>query len=310
LFKSIKKALGSITAELTDRLEQGLLYRRLTESDLSGILDEFLISLVESEVAYEVAEDIVTRLKSKLEGMQVKRGTRVREVVRDALKEVLLETLGRHREDLAETVSKHYRPGDPYKIVFVGVNGVGKTTTIAKVAYRIKSMGLTPLIAAADTFRAGAQEQLSYHASRLGVPILKGRYGSDPASVAFDAVEHARSRGYACTLIDTAGRMHVDRDLMDELRKIVRVVKPHEIILVVDALTGNDAAEQAREFNEGVGITGSIVTKVDADLKGGVTISVAAITKKPILYLGVGQRYEDLVPFNPQKFVDELLAGI
>jgi fused signal recognition particle receptor len=211
--------------------------------------------------------------------------------------------------DLVEEAKRLCSEGKgPLKIVFLGVNGVGKTTTIAKIAYLFKKSGMTPVIAAADTFRAGAQEQLKIHASRLGIPIVTGRYGADPASVAYDAVAHASSKGFCVVLIDTAGRMHTDRDLVDELRKIIRVVKPHYKVLVLDALTGNDAVEQARFFDEAVGVDMVILTKIDADAKGGGALSVAYSIRKPIAYVGVGQDYGDLKRFDAEWFIERILG--
>ncbi|GBF09702.1 probable signal recognition particle protein [Aeropyrum pernix] len=276
--------------------------------DLEPVLDDILIDLVESDVALEAAESIVAGVKEGLTGYRVRRGEPVEKVVRDALRKALLTLLDPGpRPDLAAEARRRCG-GRPLVILFLGVNGTGKTTTIAKVAYMLRKAGVTPVIAAADTFRAGAQEQLAVHAEKLGVPIVRGRYGGDPASVAYDAVKHAESRGFCAVLVDTAGRMHVDSNLVEELRKIVRVVKPDYKILVVDSLTGNDAVEQARLFDEAVGVDGVIVTKVDADPKGGTLVSVAHAIRKPILYLGTGQRYEDLRPFDPQKIVDQLLG--
>ena len=308
MLEGLRRAITNLAAGVSKRIGDKVVYKQIKEDDIEDILDEFLLELVENEVAYDVAETIVRSVKDRLVGTQIRRGESIERVVKDAIKDVILDVLGEEAPGLDSKAIDSCRPGSPYIIVFVGVNGVGKTTTIAKVAYLIKRRGYTPLLAAADTFRAGAQEQLEIHADRLAVPIIRGRYRSDPASVGYDAIEHAKAKGFCAVLIDTAGRMHVDRDLMEELRKIIRVTKPHEVILVVDALTGNDAVEQARLFDEQVGITGTIITKVDSDVKGGVTISVAAVTKKPIIYLGTGQKYEDLVKFKPREFVERLIG--
>jgi len=305
LFDRLRKALRTTV----DRIREKVSYKELTEEDLSEILDELFMQLIEADVAYEVAEDIINAVRETLVGSKVRRGESVEPLVVSALRGKLLEILGGSPPDLVEE-AKSRKPGErPLVIVFLGVNGVGKTTTIAKIAYMMKQAGITPVLAAADTFRAGAQEQLKVHAERLGVPIIQGRYGADPASVAHDAIGYAQARGYRVVLIDTAGRMHVDYDLMGELRKIVRVSKPDYKVLVVDSLTGNDAVEQARRFNEEVGVDTIILTKADADVKGGTAVSVAAVTGKPIAYLGVGQSYGDLVRFDPRRFVEELLGG-
>jgi len=283
-------------------------YRSLSGEELEEALNSTLVDLVAADVAYEVAEDVVEDVRRALEGAKVERGSRVESIVLNALRVKLLELVDRGAISLVEAIKGKCLKGEPYVIVFFGVNGVGKTTTIAKLAYMLKENNITPVLGAADTFRAGAQEQLEVHASRLGVPIVTGRYGSDPASVAHDAVEYARARRLCAVLVDTAGRMHVDYDLMGEMRKIVRVVKPDLRILVVDALTGSDAVEQARRFNEDVGVDAVIVAKVDADVKGGSILSVTTVTGKPVLYVGVGQGYGDLKPFNPVEYVDTILG--
>lgn len=299
--------LKSVINKAVKSLASKALEKTLTEEDIDEVLEELKIELLENEVAFEVAEALADKVKSRLVGLNVKKGAKVEKIVLDAFRDALFEILGQPGPDLVEEAKKRCGKDRPLVVVFLGVNGTGKTTTIAKLAYLMKNSGITPVLAAADTFRAGAQEQLEVHASKVGVPVIKGRYGSDPASVAFSAIEYARARNYCAVLVDTAGRMHVDYDLMGEMRKIVRVSKPDYKVLVVDALTGNDAVEQAGKFNEEVGVDGFVVTKADADVKGGVAVSVAAVTGKPILYLGVGQRYEDLVRFEPEKLVKSIL---
>ena len=307
VFNRLKKALK----KFVDNVSEVVATKTLSEEDLEPILEELVISLAESDVAFEVAEEIAENLKKRLVGSKVPRFKEPREVVLRALEETLVEILGRgyRRLDLVEE-ARSRSPSNPLKIVFLGVNGVGKTTTIAKFAYMFRRSGVTPVIVAADTFRAGAQEQLRRHAEKLGVPFIGGRYGADPASVVYDGIEYARARGYRVVLADTAGRMHTDADLMEELRKIVRVAKPDYKALVVDALTGNDAVEQAKFFDEAVGIDFIVLTKVDADVKGGTAISVAAATGKPILFVGTGQSYEDLEPFEPKRYAAKILEGL
>jgi fused signal recognition particle receptor len=194
------------------------------------------------------------------------------------------------------------------KVVFVGPNGHGKTTTIAKVAYRLIARGLSVVLAAADTWRAGAIEQLKHHAEAIGAHVVEHGYGADPAAVAYDAVAYARKRGIDVVLVDTAGRLQTDVNLMEEVSKIVRVVKPHFKIFVGDALTGNDALDQALKFNQYVGLDGGILTKVDADAKGGAALSFVYATGKPVLYVGTGQKYNDLQPFTVEWFLEKVLA--
>jgi fused signal recognition particle receptor len=306
VFDKLRKALKKTSTALKETLGEKIAYREIKESDIADVLDELLIELVEADVAYEVAESLVQHLREALVGRKVRRGEDVETIVRKALEEKILEIVGLEPPDLVELAKE--KAGDPFVVVFLGVNGVGKTTTIAKVAYLLKRNGITPVVAAADTFRAGAQEQLAKHAERIGVPIIKGRYGSDPASIAHDAISYAKSRGLRAVLVDTAGRMHVDYDLMGELKKIVRVARPDLKILVVDALTGNDAVEQARKFHEAVGVDGFIVTKTDADVKGGTILSILHSVRKPIFYVGTGQDYDDMERFDPKKYVRQILG--
>ena len=284
--------------------------KELSERELSEILEDLKIQLLESDVAFEIAEQLTEELKNRLAGRRVSRREDVGALVREAFRSVIEEVFrGASIPDLVEEAKRLCRSGEgPLKIVFLGVNGVGKTTTIAKFAYMFRKNGVTPVLAAADTFRAGAQEQLRIHASRLGVPLIAGKYGADPASVAYDAIAHASSKGFCVVLIDTAGRMHTDKDLVDELRKIVRVSRPHYKILVLDALTGNDAVEQARFFDEAVGVDLVVLTKIDADAKGGGALSVAYAIRKPIAYVGVGQDYDDLQRFDVDWFLKRILS--
>ncbi|MCE4598728.1 MAG: signal recognition particle-docking protein FtsY [Desulfurococcales archaeon] len=306
MFDKFKQAVSAITSSLKDKIT----YREIKESDVNDALEDFLLRLLEADVAYDVANDIVNSVRDKLVGLKVKRGIDVEEVVKDAVRRKLLDIFGYdgYKFNLIDRIRKVCNEDKrPFVIVFLGVNGVGKTTTIAKMAYIIDKLGLKPVLAASDTFRAGAQEQLELHAKRVNVPIIKGAYGRDPASVAVDAINYAKANGYCVVLIDTAGRMHVDYDLMGELKKIVRVSNPDLKILVVDSLTGNDAVEQAERFDREIGVDAIILTKVDADVKGGTAISVAAAIKKPIIYIGVGQRYEDLREFNAKEIIDAML---
>ncbi len=230
VFNRLKKALK----KFVDNVAEVVATKTISEKDLEPILEELVIGLAESDVAFEVAEEIAEKLRQRLVGAKIPRTKDLRDYVIESLREVLIEILRRGYKPvdlLGEARSRS--PENPLKIVFFGVNGVGKTTTIAKFAYMFKRGGVTPVIVAADTFRAGAQEQLRRHAEKLGVPFIGGRYGADPASVVYDGIEYARARGYRVVLADTAGRMHTDTDLMEELRKIVRVAKPDYKALVV-----------------------------------------------------------------------------
>jgi fused signal recognition particle receptor len=242
-------------------------------------------------------------IKKGLSGKRVKRAE-IESEIRAAIKESLEDVLSRGGKsiDLIEEIRKAEKP---YKIAFVGINGTGKTTTIAKLAYLLKEQGLEPVIAASDTFRAASIEQLEQHTNKIGVKLIKHKYGADAAAVAFDAVEHAKAKGKAAVLIDTAGRMQTNINLMDELKKIIRVIKPDLVIFVGDSLTGNDAIEQARTFNE-ARVDAIILTKADADAKGGACLSIAYEIGKPILYLGTGQNYPDLTRFTPEWFIEKV----
>lgn len=281
--------------------------KTISEKDIEDILFELEISLLESDVAMEVAEKIINSVKEDLVGRKIRRRSDVAEFTRDALKKAISEILGVETKDLKELADNARKSGEPLKIMFVGINGTGKTTTIAKVATYFINEGYTPVIAAADTFRAGAIEQISHHAENIGVKIIKHKKGADPAAVAYDAVEHAKAKGKEIVLIDTAGRMQTNVNLMDEMKKIKRVVKPDLIIYVGDSLTGNDAVEQASKFDEAVGVDGIVLTKADADAKGGAALSIGYVINKPILFLGVGQSYEDIMEFKPEWMVEQLV---
>ena len=304
MLEGVRKALTRLAGSIREKLET----REVSEEDVREALEGVKYELIDANVAYDVVERLADELVRRAAGTRMPRGRSIEDYVRELLASSLISLFSTGATDLAEAAASKCAKGYPYVVVFFGVNGVGKTTTIAKVAYLLKKRGISSVMVAADTFRAGAQEQLRRHAEAVGVPFVGSSYGADPASVAYDAIQFARSRGLCAVLIDTAGRMHVDKDLMDELRKVVRVSKPDMKVLVVDALTGNDAVEQARQFNEGVGIDGIIVTKVDADEKGGVLVSVSAVTGKPILYIGTGQKYEDLERLKPEEFVKGLLS--
>ena len=305
MFERLKRTLKNASS----LLEKKIVYRELSNEEIDNVFDEILPDLIESEIGFDAIERLRELIKRNLAGKNVKRFDNPKNIVISALENSILEILGKESPDIIKLVKSKCAPRRPYVIVFLGVNGVGKTTTIAKLAYFFKKEGITPLLAAADTFRAGAQEQLSEHAEKLRVPIIKGNYGSDPASVAFEAVEHARAKNYCVVLIDTAGRMHSDYDLIGELKKIVRVIKPDLKVLIVDALTGNDAVFQAEEFDKNIGVDMVIITKTDSDVKGGVIVSVASAIRKPIAYLGTGQKYEDLIKFSPKDFVKKILEA-
>lgn len=268
----------------------------LTEDKFEELFWELELQLLEFNVAVEVIELIKESLKKELVENKIERKN-----IEEIIKTTLLETI----ENLFEDTQKLEKLAKkkPFKILFLGVNGSGKTTTCAKVAKYLQDKKLSSVIAASDTFRAAAIQQLEEHASKLGIKIVKHDYGADAAAVAFDAIKHAEASRKDFVLIDTAGRSHANSNLMDELEKVVRISEPDLKVLVVDALTGNDAVEQAKTFNEKIGVDAIILTKVDTDEKGGAVISISYMTKKPILFLGIGQEYKDLQAFSKKNFM-------
>jgi len=301
---------------LFDRLRAQFsrLYETMTKSELKGkdldkVLNDFQLELVQSDVAVSVAEYVAVELKNKLDDVRFARFSDPRARVRAILAEVLMSLLDKAGHlDIFEFVDKKRSSGEPAIIAFVGINGTGKTTSIAKLAHLLQKKDRSVIIAASDTYRSGAVEQLEEHARRLGVRTIKHQYGADPAAVAFDAVSYARAHGVNVVLIDTAGRMGTNTNLLEEMKKIVRVTKPDLTILVVDALTGNDAVEQGRVFAQAVKIDGIILAKLDADVKGGSAVSLSYIMGKPVVLVGTGQKYDDLEPFKAEFIVKNMLG--
>jgi fused signal recognition particle receptor len=291
------------------RVQFSKLYEHVAKAELKGkdldkVLDEFQLSLVENDVAVSVADYVSTQLREKLQDVQFTRFANPRDGVKAILSDVLLSVLQRNgRLDIFELIDKKKSLGEPAVIVFVGINGTGKTTSIAKLAHILQKRGRTSILAASDTYRSGSIEQLEEHARRIGVRIIRHQYGGDPAAVAYDAVNYAKAHGINAVLIDTAGRMQTNKNLLEEMRKIVRVTNPDLTLLVVDALTGNDAVEQGKVFSEAVKIDGIILAKLDADAKGGSAVSISYVMGKPVVMVGTGQKYDDLQPFQPEVIV-------
>jgi fused signal recognition particle receptor len=279
---------------------------RLREGKIDEVLDDLEIVLMQSDVAVPVVEKIRADLKRDLSGRKLRVGADAEEAVKQSLEASVRQILAKPPFDLVSAVRAHHPK--PYIVLFVGVNGTGKTTTVAKIAGRLRDQGLGVVIAAGDTFRAGAIEQLLVHGERLGIRVIRQQEGSDPAAVAFDAVEHARAKGVDVVLVDTAGRQHTNDNLIQEAKKIRRVVAPTLTLFVGDALSGNDVVEQARMFQESLGVDGLVLTKLDADVKGGAALSATFVTGRPILFVGVGQGYDDLRPFDPEWMVRRLFA--
>src|ERR671914_660478 len=303
MFDKLKKAFS--------KAAKGVAQKELTEKVLDDVLFDFQIALLESDVAQEVVDDLSTKLKKELLGLKLEKEQEATEIVHSKLRAALTEIFAQtNRFDLIEKIKmKKETKGGPFVIVFLGINGTGKTTTVAKIANLLRKAGFSVVVAAGDTHRAGAIEQLEQHANRLSLKIVKQRYGADPSSVGRDAYDHAKKNHIDIVLLDTAGRMQTSKNLMDEMGKIVRVVKPDVKLFIGDALAGNDTINQAREFFQYTNFDGAILTKVDADAKGGSAISIAHITSIPIIYIGVGQGYEDIIPFDAGRFIDSILSG-
>jgi fused signal recognition particle receptor len=300
MFDRLKQAFASVTSAVREK--------ELSDAQLDQIFFDFQLSLTESDVAQSVAEALTNEVQKSLAGVRVDRSADPSEVVGERLAQVLRTAFVKAGTvNLIENVREKRKTGDPYSILFLGINGTGKTTTIAKVANMLKKNGLSVVCAAGDTHRPGAIEQLTEHANRLSVKVVSQRYGADPAAVGRDGILYAKSHHTDCLLIDSAGRMQTNQNLMEEMSKIARVVRPDFRMFVADALTGNDAVSQAELFNQHVGFDGAILTKADADVRGGAALSIVYSTGKPVLYLGVGQGYGDLEPFDTQKFLDSLL---
>jgi len=274
---------------------------KVTDEYFEEIFSSLELILLENNVALQAVENIKEKLKKELIGKEIDKD-KLEEDIRNSLKRSIEEML-KEPFDLIEKIKEKQ---GTYVIVLFGINGSGKTTTLAKLANLFQKNKLSCVLAAADTFRAASIEQLQEHGKRLGVEVIKSQYNADPASVAFDAIKHAQAKAIKVVLIDTAGRMHTKDSLMKEMEKIVRVSKPDMKIFIGESITGNDATEQAKIFNEVVGIDGIILSKADVDDKPGAVLSVSYITGKPILYLGIGQSYSDLEKFDKKKIIERL----
>lgn len=304
MFNKLKKAFSSAA--------KGIGQKEITEKVLDDALLDLQIALLESDVAQEVVDDLSKKLKGELLGLKLEKEQDAAQIVQSKLQSAVAEIFARAGKlDLVEKIkAKKVAKGGPFVIVFLGINGTGKTTTIAKMGNLLRKAGLTVVVGAGDTHRAGAIEQLEQHTNRLSLKIIKQRYGADPSAVGRDAVEHAKKNYIDAVLIDTAGRMQTSKNLMDEMAKIVRVVKPDVRLFIGDALAGNDTINQAREFFQYANFDGAILTKIDSDAKGGAAISITHITSKPIAYVGVGQGYDDIIPFDPDTFIESLFGSV
>ncbi|MEF8784642.1 MAG: signal recognition particle-docking protein FtsY [Haloarculaceae archaeon] len=278
----------------------------IDEDDLDAHLEELEFALLGSDVEMNVAQEILDGVEENLVGETRRRLESTGNMVTDAVREALYDVISVGQFDFDERVAEADKP---VTIIFTGVNGVGKTTTIAKLARYFEDRGLSTVLANGDTYRAGANEQLQQHAENLDKKVISHEQGSDPAAVIYDAVEYAEANDVDVVLGDTAGRLHTSDGLMDQLSKIDRVIEPDMTLFVDEAVAGQDAVNRAREFNEAAEIDGTVLTKADADQQGGAAISIAHVTGKPILFLGTGQDYDDIERFDPERIVDTLLGN-
>lgn len=275
---------------------------KISEKDFEEYSEDLEMSLLENNVALEVSEKIINELKEKIVGQEFSKKeieNKIKKSLKDSIQNILVEPF-----DLIEKIKN--KNDDPYVILFCGINGSGKTTTIAKLAYKLQKKNISCIMAAADTFRAAAIDQIKTHGKKLGIEVISHEYGTDPASVGFDAIKYSKKNKIKCVLIDTAGRIHTSKNLLAEIQKISRVCNPDTKIFVGESITGNDSIEQVKSFDEAINLDGIILSKADIDEKGGTALSVGYITKKPILYLGTGQEYEKIEIFNKEKFIEKL----
>ena len=289
MFDNIKSAFHSIRNIVSN------------DNNLDSVVEQFQITLLESDVAFEVADKLSQKLRKSLEEGE----SNIDNIMLKLKKEILELFPNNNSINIIEKINS--KSVKPFVIMFIGMNGCGKTTTVAKITNLLKKQGLSVVLVAGDTHRPGAIEQLFEHSENLDVKIIRQNYGADPAAVSHDGISFAKNHNVDVVIIDTAGRIQTNKNLMDELSKISRVVNPDLKIFVGDALTGNDAVVQAKTFLDATDFDGVILTKIDADVKGGSALSIAMVTQKPILYFGTGQEYDDFVEFNSNQFVSKLL---
>lgn len=302
MFDRLRGALDTAITKATTR--------ELSEKNMADAVWDLQMVLIQNDVAVEVAEHVCELTKEKLLGSRAGRLENISRLFKTAIRDSVLEVLQpEHPLDPMEFAASKKQKGETTVIMFVGVNGTGKTTTLAKMAYAYKKKGFSVVVAAGDTFRAGSIEQLQQHADRIGVRVIKQSYGSDAAAVAYDTIAHAKAKHIDIVLIDTAGRMQSNKNLLEEMKKIARVAEPDLKLFVGDALAGNDALSQAKEFHKAIGIDGAILTKVDADPSGGAALSIAFVTGRPVVFVGIGQGYDDLKPFDPEWFAKRMIGA-
>ena len=307
MFDKLRSALNSFPNQIINKNND--------KNTIDDILWNLEVSLLESDVSHEVVEELIKNLKNRISELNFNDSNDKFNLIKDELILIISSLLSNSSNfNLIEEIHKKKSSNEPYLIVFVGINGTGKTTTLAKLAQLLKNNELTCVLACADTYRAGAIEQLIEHSNRLSLKTISQSYGSDPAAVARDAIIYSKSNNIDVVLIDTAGRLQNNDDLMAELSKIIRVLKkkdssaPHGVLLVLDATTGQNATSQVVSFSRACGITGIAMTKLDGTARGGMLVSIAAEQKTPIIYVGVGEGINDLQAFNAKAFSRALLG--
>ncbi len=282
------------------RITEKIVTTHISSQEFDSLFEELEMALLENNVAVSVIDKIKNDLKKDLVDKPIKR-RKVLDTLKTSLHDSIAQVLSVGKIDLLQRIKETKER--PFVIAFIGVNGSGKTTSIAKIAHLLKQNKLSCLMAAGDTWRAASIQQLEEHGKNLGIKVIKQGYGSDPAAVAFDGIKSAQANKIDVVLIDTAGRQQSNKNLMEEMKKIIRVAKPHLKIFIAESIVGNDAVTQGKEFNDAVGIDGIILTKSDIDEKGGAALSITSVTGKPILFLGTGQDYGDITVFNPETFL-------
>ena len=303
---ALKKALEPGTKSFFEKVTSKITKVKIREREFEVYAEELEMLLLENNVALEVAEKVIKKLEEKIVGKELLKkevDEEIKECFKDIINEILIEPF-----DIVVRIrgKKEEQEKEPFVILFCGINGTGKTTTLAKIAKMLKKQGVQCVIAAADTFRAASIEQLKKHGDNLKIKVVANEYGADPASVGFDAIQYAKKNFIDCVLIDTAGRIHTSKNLLREIEKISKVTKPDLKIFVGESITGNDIIEQVKSFDWAIGIDGMILAKADIDEKGGTALSVGYVTKKPILFLGTGQEYDAIEVFDKNKFIEKL----
>jgi fused signal recognition particle receptor len=302
IFEKLKRGLAKTHDNIFAKVDKLVYGKSKVDDDIIDQIEEILLS---SDVGVQTTEILIENLKKRVKEEKFERTDELNQILKDELKKVFIEAIA--------SINGFKIEKKPYIVMIVGVNGVGKTTSIGKLAYNFKNAGHTVLIAAADTFRAAANEQLETWAKRAGCEIIQLTQGSDPGAVVYNAISSASANNYDVVLIDTAGRLHTKTNLMEELKKVKRVIQkllpdaPHEILLVIDATTGQNGVNQAKEFAAAIGLTGLILTKLDGTAKGGIVLRISSELKIPVKYIGVGEQIDDLQIFDKESFVKALI---